>query len=33
MEKEERKFYGEVDKENDIRVRKKQEKEKKNREK
>ena len=33
MEKEERKFYREVDKENDIRDRKKHEKEKKNREK
>ena len=33
MEKEERKFYREVDKENEIRDRKKQEKEKKNREK
>ena len=33
MVKEERKFYREVDKENEIRDRKKQEKEKKNREK
>ena len=33
MEKEERKFYREVDKENDIRNRKKQEKERRNKEK